>query len=61
MLSPTSSTILLAVPALSAMYTARLSAESAMMARILLWSRMGEPLLLVDLRDLRFDSANELL
>lgn len=58
---PTSRTTLLAVPALSAMYTAAELAGSAIMARILLCRRMGSPLLFFDLRSLRLVSAMEWL
>lgn len=54
-----SSTSLRAVPALSAMYMARETAGSAMMARILLCRRIGVPLLLVDLSLLREVSERE--
>lgn len=54
-----SSTSLRAVPALSAMYIAWVSAGSVMTARILLCRRIGLPLLLADLSFLREVSARE--
>ena len=60
-LAPTSSAILRAGPAASATYTRLESVGSEMTARILLGTRMGEPLVFLDLRALRFSSAIESL
>lgn len=59
--TPTSSSTLLTVPALSATYTASLVVGSAMIARGLEESRMGEPRVFADLPALMCADLREVL
>ena len=59
--SPTSRLTLLAVPALSATYTASALVGSAMTARILLERGIGEPFLFLDLAAFRVVAARDWL